>query len=206
MMTLNVVRKTLGLSLAAGLLAASWASGAYGIEWVRRSSVTTNSGYSSSDNYVASDGYVADAVVAGDASGATSGDCATCGSPQAGCRRGCCANAWDGYCEERRGACRGGCSRGCCANAWDGYCDEQRGCNWGCRARRCKTSCCAGACNSCGCDAGTEVTTAGEGPSTPAAQPEPATQQPKSGVQLKPTTPEPPKPALDRSASIRRVR
>ena len=41
MMTLNVVRKTLGLSLVAGLLlTVSWVGNAQGIEWGRRSSVT----------------------------------------------------------------------------------------------------------------------------------------------------------------------
>jgi len=207
MMTLNVVRKTLGLSLVAGLLlTVSWVGNAQGIEWGRRSNVTYSSGY------VSSGGNVEGAVVSDNGVSGATGDCESCGTAQGGCRRGCCANSWDGYCEERRWACGSTGCRGCCMNSWDGYCEERRGCNWGgCKTRGCKTSCCAPACNSCGDDGGADVTTATDGVSTPAdpsaptTQPKASTTQPPT-LQLKPTTPEPPKPGLDRSATLRRVR
>ena len=190
MKRMSVAPATLALPLAAGLLlAGSWAGVAEGIERGRRTSVAYSSGYYSSGSHV--DG----GVVTDEAAAVSDGNCETCGTPQVGCRRGCCANAWDGYCEERRG----GCCRGCCANAWDGYCDEQRGCNRGCRPRRCKTSCCAPACDSCGCQAATDGTMSDGGETKPAAQPEPA-------AKPEPAPPQPPKPGLDRSASLRRVR
>lgn len=159
MKSLSVARSTLALSLAVALLsAASWVGEAQGVERARKT-VVYGSGFQLASvhlvrTYVDSTAVADETNMVSDDTGMVgNGDCASCGTGTGyrGCRYGCCMNVWDGYCEERRGAC-----------------------GWGSGTRRCRSCCGTSSCDSCGCDAEADSGTVIDSGSTPTAQPETA--------------------------------